>query len=1163
MQVHFSKIVCYDLRVSGQDTGMSESSLSQCPQCGAEMPRTTEGLCPRCLMAQIVQPTQDGGDPMSTLPPLTPKELAPHFPQLEILECLGRGGMGVVYKARQKSLNRLVALKLLAPERVDDPQFAERFKKEAQALATLNHPHIVSVYDFGQEGGFYYLLMEFVDGVNLRQLLQAKRLTPKEALSIVPPVCDALQCAHDHGIVHRDIKPENLLIDKAGVVKIADFGIAKMYSSHLAPRDEPSAHANQDDAHCSEAASACESPQIISRSEMATLLTPAYAAPEQQNGHADHRADIYSLGVVLYEMLTGERPKDKIEAPSKRVQVDIRIDEIVLRALEKAPELRFATAAEFRTQVEAATAPSVPSSPSVDMKSLWFVPAMLWGVLYVALLSLLASTWHLLPVRMASHFGFDGVADAWSGRWTQVLFIGGAPLGLVALFAVLAVLMPRFPRLLNVPRRDYWLARERMPLTCALLLRWLFWLACLMTSFIGVLHWIAIQANRAQPPQLAPGLMMPAIIGFMIGLLLWAGALLMRFAETDRYEYKMKAGTGRTLVIAASAITLAACVMVGVALLAAMRIGVLEALIVIAVLAFIAWKWPRDSRPSRQTALRALAWASFVLSLPVAALGLSFLVGMASESGGWNPSPQEALIVPLTWIGMLLLPWAAVALFRAARGLKEDAQHDPPGTANPWPRRIFILLAVLLLGPVLVLVGILIPAYQQVGRASEEARAANLAKHHAIFTEALPNMDVTDLLKLAEEGARKLEQTMRTYGEDHSLTEEAREELKMIQAEARRRSQAKPADPNAADFSPGIMPKEWIVEGRVVDDANKPVPDADIHVSAGMGSLHVTGEGKTGTDGRYRVTFGPGFVMAKKDRAGSLQAALVHVEKDGYAEKNLCEAGNLQMAWELTKQQLAGGWQPGPTRTFLPGKPLTVDFMLVPAAQIQGMLIDKDGKPLANREIIMTGDRLGPGGSIYGAKRTDSQGRFTFKDVSTQHAWSFSIDDRSGHPNRTPPDRFATRGTHVITLEANGDQLEFLIDPKSAETSLPIRFEAARLNAEIRELSSKLQAQTTRHPEHAVLEKHRAELQAKLAELLASKSNRAIAPGDVLLFDVLEDKQEPLKLKVTPDGDLNLPMIGLMRAQDLNCDQLAEAVKRQLLLGAYKTATVIVDFATQ
>ncbi|MBE2285479.1 MAG: protein kinase [Prosthecobacter sp.] len=324
-------------------------------------------------MAELMQPTQPD-DATPAAPPLTPEELAPRFPQLEILECLGRGGMGVVYKARQKSLNRLVALKLLAPERADDPQFAARFEKEAHALAVLNHPNIVGVHDFGQAGGFYYLLMEFVDGVNLRQLLQTKRLTPKEALSIVPPVCEALQCAHDHGIVHRDIKPENLLIDKAGTVKIADFGIAKIVerTSEFVP-------------------SAVEDPTLESRATF-PLGTPDYAAPEQANGTADHRADIYSLGVVLYEMLTGERPKEDITPPSKRVQVDIRIDEIVLKALEKTPELRFATAAEFRTQVEAAAADSNQSAPAPSnvitankaamalLAPWWF--AIVWAVVY-------------------------------------------------------------------------------------------------------------------------------------------------------------------------------------------------------------------------------------------------------------------------------------------------------------------------------------------------------------------------------------------------------------------------------------------------------------------------------------------------------------------------------------------------------------------------------------------------------------------------------------------------------------------------------------------------------------------------------------------------------------------------------------------------------------
>ena len=170
-------------------------------------------------------------------PPPTPAEIAPHFPSFEILECLGRGGMGVVYKARQKSLNRLVALKILAPEREKDAAFAQRFTVEAETLAKLNHPGIVTIYDFGQTNGLFYLVMEFVDGVTLRQLLEARRMSPREALAIVPQICDALQYAHDQGIVHRDIKPENILLDRRGRLKVADFGLAKLVEAANRTRD--------------------------------------------------------------------------------------------------------------------------------------------------------------------------------------------------------------------------------------------------------------------------------------------------------------------------------------------------------------------------------------------------------------------------------------------------------------------------------------------------------------------------------------------------------------------------------------------------------------------------------------------------------------------------------------------------------------------------------------------------------------------------------------------------------------------------------------------------------------------------------------------------------------------------------------------------------------
>ena len=221
---------------------MNTEPMPKCPQCGAILPPDApDGLCPRCLMAMNLNTeTAFTGEATAAQPPLPPEQIAPHFPQLEILECLGRGGMGVVYKARQKSLNRFVALKLLAPERANDPQFATRFEKEARALALLNHPNIVTIYDHGQAGGFYFLLMEFVDGVTLRQLLAKERVTAREALAIVPQICDALQFAHDQGIVHRDIKPENILMDRRGRVKVADFGLAKIIGDPLTPSLSPS-----------------------------------------------------------------------------------------------------------------------------------------------------------------------------------------------------------------------------------------------------------------------------------------------------------------------------------------------------------------------------------------------------------------------------------------------------------------------------------------------------------------------------------------------------------------------------------------------------------------------------------------------------------------------------------------------------------------------------------------------------------------------------------------------------------------------------------------------------------------------------------------------------------------------------------------------------------
>ncbi len=304
-----------------------------CPNCRKPLPPDVPlGLCPECLIKSGF-PTEGGGGVSGEaagarfVPPPV-EEIARLFPQLEILGLIGKGGMGAVYKARQPALDRFVALKVLPPTVASDPGFAERFNREARALARLNHPNIVAVHDFGKAGPLHYLIMEFVDGTNLREVEHAGRLSPEQALAIVPQICEALQFAHNEGIVHRDIKPENLLLDKQGRVKITDFGIAKIVGV---------------------------APGKVSLTGVKDVVgTPHYMAPEQieKPQAVDHRADIYSLGVVFYEMLTGELPLGKFAPPSKKVQIDVRLDEVVLHTLEKEPERRYQQVNQLKTDVE-------------------------------------------------------------------------------------------------------------------------------------------------------------------------------------------------------------------------------------------------------------------------------------------------------------------------------------------------------------------------------------------------------------------------------------------------------------------------------------------------------------------------------------------------------------------------------------------------------------------------------------------------------------------------------------------------------------------------------------------------------------------------------------------------------------------------------------------
>lgn len=306
-----------------------------CPKCGTQLdPALPEGQCPACLLKESLESEVSQADPRLAATDTGDVEAIPlallkDLPNLDVLEVVGRGGMGVVYKARQRSLDRTVALKVLSSRVQNNPEFEERFMREAKALARLSHPSIVTLYDFGKANGHFYFVMEYVEGINLRQALQQGKFSPEAALQIVPKLCDALQYAHEQGVVHRDVKPENILIDQSGRVKIADFGLVKLTDVQG------------------------KGPALTATQEM--MGTPHYMAPEQisRPGEVDHRADIYALGVVFYEMLTGELPIGRFAAPSKRVHVDVKLDDIVLRTLEHEPQRRYQSAGAVKTDIEA------------------------------------------------------------------------------------------------------------------------------------------------------------------------------------------------------------------------------------------------------------------------------------------------------------------------------------------------------------------------------------------------------------------------------------------------------------------------------------------------------------------------------------------------------------------------------------------------------------------------------------------------------------------------------------------------------------------------------------------------------------------------------------------------------------------------------------------
>ena len=285
-----------------------------CPRCGRPLPADAAGkLCPACALEAALNLTPAPPSRLSgPQKPFRRKRLL-HY---QILDKIGEGGMGVVHKARDTRLDRLVAIKILPADRVSDPERRRRFIHEAKAASALNHPNIITIYEVAAARGLYFIAMEFVAGRTLDQLVGSNGLPPEQVLLYAVPIAGALARAHEAGIIHRDLKPQNIMVRDDGLVKLLDFGLAKLVEAEVAmggnatvgqpARGRSIQAAGRVQARCLQR----EDPSPAAPTEPSRIMgTPGFMAPEQIEGRkVDGRADIFAFGAVLYHALSGRRP---------------------------------------------------------------------------------------------------------------------------------------------------------------------------------------------------------------------------------------------------------------------------------------------------------------------------------------------------------------------------------------------------------------------------------------------------------------------------------------------------------------------------------------------------------------------------------------------------------------------------------------------------------------------------------------------------------------------------------------------------------------------------------------------------------------------------------------------------------------------------------------